>query len=44
VIQEERLILWEVIVSVTVIKNVHINMCPILNGHGDIVIEIKKGT
>ena len=33
--QEERSIFWEVIVSVILSKNVHMNMCPILNGFRD---------
>jgi hypothetical protein len=35
VIQEERSILWEVIVSMTVSKEVHMNVCQILNGYRD---------
>jgi len=33
VIQEERPVSWEMIVSVIVIKNVHMIMCLILNGY-----------
>ena len=33
--QEEMSIFWEVIVSVFLSKNVHMNMCPILNGFQD---------
>jgi hypothetical protein len=33
--QEERSILWEVIVSVIPSKNVYMNMCPIPNGFRD---------
>ena len=33
VIQEERPVLWEAIVSVVVIKEVYMNMCRILNGY-----------
>ena len=33
--QEERSIFLEVIVSVILSKNVHMNMCPILNGFRD---------
>jgi hypothetical protein len=40
--QEERSKLWEMIVSVIVSWKVHTNMCPILNGYGDIAIEINK--
>jgi hypothetical protein len=32
VIQEERLVFWEVIVPVLMRKKVHMNMCLILNG------------
>jgi hypothetical protein len=32
-IQEERSVFWEVIVLVTVRKEVHMNMCLILNGY-----------
>jgi hypothetical protein len=42
VIQEEKSILWEVIVLAIVSRKVHMNMCPILNGCGDIAIEIKN--
>jgi hypothetical protein len=35
VIQEERSILWEVIVSMTMSKEVHMNVCKILNGYRD---------
>jgi hypothetical protein len=42
VIQEEKSILWEVIILAIVSKKVHMNMCPILNGCGDIATEIKK--
>ena len=35
VIQEERSIFWEVIVSVIVRKKVDMNMCVILNGYRD---------
>jgi hypothetical protein len=38
VIQEERSILWEVIVSA---KKVRMNMCLILNVYGDIAVEVK---
>jgi hypothetical protein len=38
VIQEERSMLWEVIVSAIVSKKVHMNMCPILNGYRDIAV------
>jgi hypothetical protein len=30
------------IVSVILSKKVHMNVCPTLNGHGDIAIEIKN--
>ena len=35
VIQEERSIFWDVIISVIVRKKVRINMCLILNDYGD---------
>jgi len=35
VIQGERSMFWEVIVSVTVRKKFHVNMCLILNGYRD---------
>jgi hypothetical protein len=34
-IQEERSIFWEMIALVIVRKNVHVNMCLILNGYQD---------
>jgi len=37
VIQEESAILWEMIVCVILIKTVHTNMGPILNGYRDLV-------
>jgi hypothetical protein len=33
--RKERLIFWEIIVSVILSKNVYMNMCPILNGFRD---------
>ena len=38
VIQEETAILWEMIVCVILSKKAHINMCPILDGYGDMGI------
>jgi len=34
VILEESAILWEMIVYVILSKEVHMNMCPILDGYG----------
>jgi hypothetical protein len=42
VVQRERSILWKVIVLAIVNKKVHMNMCPFLNGYGDIAIEMKN--
>jgi hypothetical protein len=42
VIQEERSILWKVIVSAIVSKRVHMNMYKILNGYRYIDVEIKN--
>ena len=42
VIQDERSIFWQVIVSVTVRKKVHINMCLILIGYRDRAIWISR--
>ena len=36
--QEERSIVWELIVSVILSKNVYMNMCPIPNGFRDSAI------
>jgi hypothetical protein len=41
VIQEERPISWKIIVSVVVIKNVHMIMCLILNGY---ITELFEST
>jgi hypothetical protein len=38
--KEERSIFWEVIVSVTLSKNVYMYMCPILNGFRDTAISL----
>jgi hypothetical protein len=42
VIQEDRSILWEVIVLVIVRKKVHMNMCLILNGYWARAVWIYK--
>jgi hypothetical protein len=42
VIQEERSMLWQALVSVIVSKNKFLmNVCPVLNGYGYTDIEIK---
>jgi hypothetical protein len=42
VIQEESASLWEVIVCVILSKKVQINMCPIFDGYGVMVIFISR--
>jgi hypothetical protein len=42
VIQEERSIYWEVIVSVMVRRKVRLNMCLILNGYRDRAVTFES--
>ena len=39
-IQEERSVFWEVIVSVIVRKKVHMNMCLVLTGYRNTAVRV----
>jgi len=38
VVQEDRSIFWKVKISAIVRKEVHMNMCLIMDGHGDTAV------